>query len=439
MRTLRVAGLGLLALMLALPASAAAKTFVVTKTADTNDGHCNSDCSLREAVSAANDTTAGDTVKLKAKTYKLTIEGTHSDNSAGSLNVSNDLRIVGAGRSKTVIEGAWATTPDGLIAMESGPDLTVSGMTLRGGDTLGLGQGAAIDVGVDSTLRIDHARLTRGTSDTEGAIANYGRAIVSHVIFDHNHANCCAGFYNEGGSKAKLTNVTFDHNTAQNDTGAMYSSGIRATLRNVTFSGNRAGSVGGALITSNEVLNMTNVTFSGNKSTDDGGGLYIEGGTTNNLNNVTFTRNVADSDNAGGGNGGGLYNASGGSASVNVQNTIIAANTDTGGEAPDCSQFSGDAFTSLGHNAIGPGPAGCTFTLGPGDLVGVESTIGLAPLADNGGFTQTVALKKSSVAVNHGSKQTPGSGGPACDKHDQRGVKRPQGKRCDIGAYERKP
>ena len=36
--------------------------FVVTKTADTNDGSCNADCSLREAIVAANANPGGDTI-----------------------------------------------------------------------------------------------------------------------------------------------------------------------------------------------------------------------------------------------------------------------------------------------------------------------------------------------------------------------------------------
>ena len=365
--------LGLALLLFGLPAAVQAKTFTVTKTADTNDGHCNSDCSLREAISAANATTAKDRVKLGAKTYKLTRQGSDNDNTAGDLDVLNDLRITGKGPKKTVIEGAWATNPDGLIAIAPGFGLTASGMTLRKGDTSAISQGAAIDVPIGSTLEIDHARLTHNTSISEGAISNYGEATVSKVTFDHNSGtNCCSAFFNEDASTAKLTNVTFDHNTSVLDTGAMYSNGVKATLSNVTFSNNHAGTVGGALISSGGILDLTNVTFSGNSSKSDGGGLYVESGSTNNLNNVTFTRNVADSDGDGTGDGGGLYNASSGTAAVNIQNTIIAANTDqsAGNEAPDCGQGSGDAFTSLGHNVIGPGPDGCTFTLGPGTASG---------------------------------------------------------------------
>ena len=54
----------------------------------------------------------------------------------------------------------------------------------------------------------------------------------------------------------------------------------------------------------------------------------------------------------------------------------------------------------------------------------------LAPLADNGGFTETIALKTGSSAIDSGGvNQT-------CPNTDQRGVTRPQGAGCDIGAYE---
>ena len=55
----------------------------------------------------------------------------------------------------------------------------------------------------------------------------------------------------------------------------------------------------------------------------------------------------------------------------------------------------------------------------------------LGTLAANGGPTKTLALLKGSPAIN--------AAGPApCDTaKDQRGVKRPQGGKCDIGAFEK--
>jgi hypothetical protein len=56
----------------------------------------------------------------------------------------------------------------------------------------------------------------------------------------------------------------------------------------------------------------------------------------------------------------------------------------------------------------------------------------LAPLADNGGLTPTMALLPSSPAIDAGDDS-------ACPPTDQRGVTRPQGLACDIGAFELAP
>ena len=52
----------------------------------------------------------------------------------------------------------------------------------------------------------------------------------------------------------------------------------------------------------------------------------------------------------------------------------------------------------------------------------------LGPLRYNGGPTKTLHPRPSSPAINAGARR--------CTRRDQRGVKRPQGRRCDIGAVE---
>jgi hypothetical protein len=52
----------------------------------------------------------------------------------------------------------------------------------------------------------------------------------------------------------------------------------------------------------------------------------------------------------------------------------------------------------------------------------------LDPLADNGGPTETMALRAGSPAIDLGS---------GCPPRDQRGV--PRAGVCDSGAYERQP
>lgn len=58
----------------------------------------------------------------------------------------------------------------------------------------------------------------------------------------------------------------------------------------------------------------------------------------------------------------------------------------------------------------------------------------LGPLQDNGGPTETMALLPGSPALD----VVPASG-TVCPSSDQRGVSRPQGAACDVGAYEHAP
>jgi CSLREA domain-containing protein len=78
------------------PASAA--PFPVTKTADTNDGVCDADCSLREAIIAANLAVGADIITLPVSPYSLTIGGANENLAAtGDLDITGDLTINGAG------------------------------------------------------------------------------------------------------------------------------------------------------------------------------------------------------------------------------------------------------------------------------------------------------------------------------------------------------
>ena len=66
------------------PEPAAAVTYAVTKTEDTADGACDADCSLREAVIAANAAPGMDTITIPVGTYQLTNGAYDSDNTAAA-------------------------------------------------------------------------------------------------------------------------------------------------------------------------------------------------------------------------------------------------------------------------------------------------------------------------------------------------------------------
>src|SRR5712691_8059155 len=91
-------------LALAGAPNAVAATFTVTRTDDPSPGPCDSDCSLREAVLAANAGSGGDMIVLPAGHYRLTIPGPGEDAGAsGDLDLTKSVTISGAGARATVI------------------------------------------------------------------------------------------------------------------------------------------------------------------------------------------------------------------------------------------------------------------------------------------------------------------------------------------------
>jgi hypothetical protein len=90
---------------------------------------------------------------------------------------------------------------------------------------------------------------------------------------------------------------------------------------------------------------------------------------------------------------------------------------------------------SLGHNLDSDGTSGFTDGVN-GDIVGTQGKpidAKLGPLHKNGGPTQTHALEHKSPALDAGVCSD--ADGNAL-MTDQRGVPRPQGPNCDIGAFE---
>jgi hypothetical protein len=108
---------------------------------------------------------------------------------------------------------------------------------------------------------------------------------------------------------------------------------------------------------------------------------------------------------------------------IDLDNTIVAGNS--GGADIDNQGM----ITSAGHNLIGAA-SGNAIALQPGDQSSVTAAaLNLGPLADNGGPTLTRALLGGSIAIDAGDDAN-------CPATDQRGVARPRGAHCDVGAFE---
>ena len=200
------------------------------------------------------------------------------------------------------------------------------------------------------------------------------------------------GIYSVAGN-VTLTNSTLSANSAQNGKGGGIFSGGTLTLTASTLNGNSAANGDGGAIYSSGTGNATviNSTLSGN-SAANGGGIYAYHPGYLTLTHATISANTATSF-----GGGGVR----GNASITVNNSIVAGNTQAGG--PD----------------LYPG-----FGAGANNLLGGDPLLGA--LGDNGGPTQTMALKTASAAFHIAA---------ACASTDQRGVSRPAN-HCDAGAYE---
>jgi hypothetical protein len=196
------------------------------------------------------------------------------------------------------------------------------------------------------------------------------------------------------------------------DGGGIYNDAGTVSITNSTFSGNNASSMGsgGGIYNSNSgAVIIANSTFSGNKAGIDGigGGIYNYGTAT--ITNSTFSGNSA------GFGGNSIYNYFG---TATIANTILA-NSASG------SNCSGNAIIDGGNN-IDSGTA-CNFGSTKGSLSSTNPQIGKLT-----GKPAFFPLLVGSPAIDHVTYNVPNG----CPATDQRGVTRPQGMYCDIGAYE---
>jgi hypothetical protein len=411
------------------------------------------DCSLRQALAIANGNgDASNTIVVPASSQHYALPN-------GVLTISKSLTLAGGGAPGTVIE---ATTPDRVFIITAG-DVTIKGVTITGGRVSGSGGlvgGAGIrDVGTSLTVTDSVFSNNAVTATAASMCCNGGGAIFDNATnpptitgstFINNTFTlttagtaCCNGggaIYDDGSvTPQTLTNDTFSGNTASfasgdtpccNGGGAYFNDGGPLTITQSTFNANKLtfGGVannggGGAIYHDGGDFTVTNSTFTDNTDSPSGGGtdagggaIFYDGGTG------MFTNDTIDS-NSTDGTGGNIFSFS----TATFKNTIIAS-----GSAPsnsNCAPTMAGSFASGGHNIEDSTPSQCAFGAA-GDKVGVNPLLG--PLQSNGGATHTQELLAGSPAIDAGDNS-------GCPATDQRGLARPQGPACDIGAVEVEP
>ncbi len=407
-RTLPLISLVTLASLLgpAMPARAISEsTITVNTTSDelNNDG----DCSLREAIQAANTNSpvdacpmgiGGDKIILPEGVYTLSRAGTDEDNNQiGDLDIRGNLVIQGAAQGLTIIDG-------GYIDPETYIDRVIH-IT-----------GSYIAYVVEiSHLTIQHGYASTGMLGG-GAILNQGTLTLKSVTLKDNRAVNVGGAMDNYSGTASLDNSSISGNYSTKDGGGIFNDG-QLSLDNSTVNENTAASGGGGLDNRGSGT-IRNVTISSNTASA-GGGMFNDGELFILYSSLVANTATADPPSE----GGNIENA----GSIRIKTTIVANSL----AGPNCA---GDgAIISEGHNLENTNT--CNFN-DPTDFANVVDPL-VGPLADNEGPTLTHALLTGSLAIDAGEDVD-------CPEKDQRGANRPadgdgdEVAICDIGAFEYK-
>ena len=352
---------------------------------------------------------------------------------------------VGTGNPASCTEAALDTALNGggnvnfncgaspvTIALTNGKIITAS-TTIDGGDLIALDGGGAIShffVNNGIAFTVSHITLQNGYggSGSSGAIAGGGttaqiQAIGSHFLNNISNTTAVGGAIGSAGPLT-VTDSVFVGN-ASGCGGAIWAS-LSLQVTGSSFVGNQAlasGSVcvpqgGGAIFVEASLGGagafVTNSSFSDNRANGVGGAIGLGGGPGFvTVTNATFVST--------------MHSTAGSAVGVSI-GTINLANTvmvNTVANGTNCGfDAGGGSINDLGGN-IQFNPTGPDTSCGAGVL---QADPMLGQLADNGGPTPTFALSAVSPAVDLVVGDCPAT--------DQRGVLRPQGVRCDAGAYE---
>jgi CSLREA domain-containing protein len=409
-----VSATAILALVLAglpvMSASAASITVNIT----TDEYLDNTNCSLREAIIAANTngpffgctntgTGTDDIITLASgSTYTLTRIGTSS--TQGDLDVGNpdgtggNLTIQTSGPTNAIIDATAVSNRVMEVDANGNTDLTLIHITLTGGNSP---DGAGLYFAGDGTLTLNNSTVSGNTATGE--------------------SNCGAGVFNSSLATVVINNSTIESNTCTaaggDGAGLLKATGGTLTVTNSTFANNTSQDNGGGvrIDIAGGTATITNSTFVNNSAGSRGGGLQVKSGTVT----VSFSTFSGNSASYPGPSTGGAVQASGGS--VTVLQSILANSLSNSVTGADCDQL--DPGTVALTNSLVENNSDCTGT------VASSADPMLGSLADNGGATMTLALLAGSPAINLANDV-------GCPSTDQRGVARPQGAHCDLGSYE---
>ena len=396
------------------------------------------------------------------------------------------VTIKGDGSDDTVISQLRG---DRVLELSAPEPVTIDGVTIQGGSSIN--QGGGIANSEPGGLTLQNSLVTGNSADEGGGIYSRRPLIVDHSEIIDNRANVAGGGIAMNTHGGKISGSTISGNTAGQMGGGVRIENVDLVQITRSFiGGNTAASAkitgappagGGIEIDSDPrfgatTAQITYTTIQGNISAGGGGGIFWQATGTLALDSSLVALNTAES---GGGISTGLGPSNAAIGTVQLTNTTVSGNaaergggierstgntllravTIAGNTAPRGSGIVFNGARAIYSVATGlimanlPVAQNCALNTGTGAFganaslstpgANLESGAGchlrtsdlsstnplLAPLANNGGPSQTRALLPGSPAVD---KYT----GADCPSTDQRAYKRPAGLACDIGAFE---
>ncbi|HZS62011.1 MAG TPA: choice-of-anchor Q domain-containing protein [Gemmatimonadaceae bacterium] len=324
-------------------------------------------------------------IHVPAGTYILARQDVNDDGGDGDLDVTDTLRVIGDGPDLTIVDANHASR---IFEVSGRRRVVLSNIRLRNGEA---SAGGALLAMAPIVLKRVVVETSHASTVGGGIVAAAGLRMLGSSVFDN--AGWIAPGLAVSGGRARIRDSTFARN-AVDDGGPSFGHGDvlaigpgRVIIVNCTIAG-EIGNLGycdpppvPSCVAPSDIV-LANVT----------------------VDVVSFAQLAL----------GGSYT---------VRNSII-----------------GSCRTSLlseGHLLIGDSRR-CSVS---GDMTGVTTDVDpmLDQLADNGGSTLTRMPLAGSPAIDAGSPAVPGTGGQSCAPRDQRGIARPIGRRCDLGAVEAGP
>jgi len=353
---------------------------------------CAAGCDFTTIQAAIDAASAGATIQIG--------DPTHTE---AAITVDKDVTIQGQGAASTIVQ-AHASVEEAterVFYVPAGVTATMRDVTIRHGNPISDPDSGG-GITNEGTLTLENSIISDNIGNGSGGIVNEGELTLVNCVVRDNAAIERGDYFERCGSGGGI----------KNRAGLL-------TLVDSTVSGNSAeGNGGGIFVSCAGVLELINSTISGN-SAARGGGIYVKGRVE--LAHATIGHNSAAN------NGGGIYLEGAGEQSVaqgllDYTNTIIANNSAGLGKhgTGDCLLADYGKVGVNVNNLVGDGSCSPDFS---GDPM-------LGPLTGNGDLAPFHALLPGSPALDAIPAEE------CTVSADQRGVSRPQGAGCDIGAFE---